>query len=292
MTNRDIPHWVDLHLHTDKSDGTLSPEALVKLAAAQRIKTIAITDHDTIDGVDVGVKEGEKRNLNVIPGIEISSKYTNGMLHILGFGVNIGARQFLENLSRFQNIRKNRNIKIISKLHALGIEVSLDEILSNNPMIKSLGRPHIASVLIKKGVVKNMNQAFTQYLGKNGKAFVGKDVLEPEETICLIHNAGGKAILAHPSTLNLTGGLFIDYIQMLKHKGLDGIEVYSSSHEPDQIQFYKNICLRYDLLISAGSDFHGSIKKNVSIGICNGGNRASENMISNELIALAVDNRN
>ncbi|NQU64626.1 MAG: PHP domain-containing protein, partial [SAR324 cluster bacterium] len=232
------------------------------------------------------IKEGKKRNLRVIPGIEISSKCVGGTLHILGFGIDINARQFLEDLNQFQNIRKNRNIKIISKLHEIGIKVSLTEILNNNPMIKSLGRPHIASLLIKKGIVKTMDQAFSEYLGEKGKAFVRKEVLESAETIGMIHNAGGKAIIAHPSTLNLAGGSFVDYIKMLMTEGLDGMEVFSSAHQPDQIQFYKDICLNNDLLISAGSDFHGSIKKNVSIGICNSGKRATEDMVSNGLTTL------
>ena len=288
MTNKNNPHWIDLHLHTNNSDGTLSSFELVNLAATQNIKTIAITDHDTIDGVKSAIKEGKKRNLDVIPGIEISSKYTGGTLHIIGFGIDIGAPELLKNLSQFQNIRKHRNDKIISRLHSLGIGISVDEIMHANPMIKSLGRPHIASLLVKKGVVKNMNQAFTQYLGKNGPAFVEKDVIASDITIRMIHDAGGMAILAHPATLNLTGHSFTDYVKKLMRVGLDGMEVYSSSHTADQIQFYKDVCLKNGLLISAGSDFHGSIKKNVSLGICNNGSRISMGMVSNELIALAV----
>ncbi len=284
---KNSPLWIDLHLHTNKSDGTLSPIDLVKLAADQNINTIAITDHDTVDGVEEAINEGEKRNLRVVPGIEISSKYTGGTLHILGFGIDIRAPLFLKNLSEFQNVRKHRNNKIISKLQSLGIEISVDEILLTNPMIKSLGRPHIASILVKKGIVENMDQAFTQYLGKKGKAFIAKDVMSSEETIRIIHEAGGLAILAHPATLNLTDQIFSDCVKNLIKEGLDGMEVFYSTHSLEQIRFYKDICSKNGLLISAGSDFHGNNKKNVTLGVCNCGGKATVDMVSNELVVLA-----
>lgn len=270
----------------------MSPADLVKLAAAQNINTIAITDHDTVDGVESATQEGKKRNLRVVPGIEISSKYTGGALHILGFGIDIRDPSLLKNLNEFQNIRMHRNDKIISKLQSLGIKISVDEIMHINPMIRSLGRPHIGSILVKQGIVNNMNQAFTQYLGKQGKAFVAKDVIPPEEAIRIIHDAGGLAILAHPVTLNLPDQLFSDYIKKLMKEGLDGMEVFNSTHSPEQIQFYKNICLENGLLISAGSDFHGNNKKYIQLGVCNGGAKASFDMVSNELVALAENGIN
>ncbi|MBU2645895.1 PHP domain-containing protein [bacterium] len=288
MTIDDTPQWVDLHLHTNVSDGTLSPGELVDLAVSQNFKTIAITDHDTIDGLKDGINEGVRKKLGVIAGIEISSKYSNGTQHILGFGIDISNPRFLDSLHQFQFVRKKRNINIIIKLQLLGIDISVAEMTNDYPMIHSLGRPHIASILVKKGVVKTMNDAFTQYLGKNGKAFVGKDVLTAAETIRLIHDVGGIAILAHPSTLNLSGRLLVDQIEMLITHGLDGIEVYSSAHEHEQIQLYRSICIKNDLLISAGSDFHGSNKKNVAFGICNNGNKVTTEMVSKRLIDLSI----
>ena len=290
--NKNSPHWVDLHLHTNKSDGTLSPTELVKLAASQNIKTIAITDHDTIDGVEAAIREGIKQNVSVVPGIEISSKYTGGTLHILGFGIDIRAPLLLKSLNEFQNIRKHRNDKIISKLQSIGIEISVNEILQNNPMIKSLGRPHIASILVKKGIVKNMNQAFTLYLGKKGKAFVAKEVISSQETIRIIHEAEGLAILAHPATLNLTDQLFFDFVKDLMKEGLDGMEVYYSTHSSEQIRFYKDICSKSSLLISAGSDFHGNYKRSVTLGVCNSGAKATVELVSNQLVALAANCQN
>jgi predicted metal-dependent phosphoesterase TrpH len=265
----------------------MSPTDLVKLAVAQNVKTIAITDHDTVDGVETATREGKKQNLRVVPGIEISSRYTGGTPHILGFGIDIRDPSLLKNLNEFQNIRTHRNEKIISKLQSLGIKISVDDIMHINPMLRSLGRPHIGSVLVKQGIVSNMNQAFIQYLGKQGKAFVAKDVITSEEAIRIIHDAGGLAILAHPATLNLPDRLFSDHIKNLVKEGLDGMEVFYSTHAPEQIQFYKSVCYKNDLLISAGSDFHGNNKKNIQLGVCNNGAKVTADMVSNELVTLA-----
>ncbi len=290
MTEDYITNWVDLHLHTDKSDGTCTPSELIKLAAQQNIETIAITDHDTIDGLEEGINEGRKNNINVIPGIEISSKYTTGTLHILGYGIDYRAQRFLDELKRFQEVRKSRNVKIIARLQSLGIDISIADMMRNNPKIKSLGRPHIASVLVEMGVVCNMDEAFDEYLGNKGKAFISKEVLTSAETIQLIHNVGGLAFLAHPSTLNLVDKSFTAFIEKLLEEGLDGIEVYSSAHDEDQTLFYRDTAKRYDLLVSAGSDFHGSNKKDVVLGCCWIGGQASSEMVSQQLLGLFAGN--
>jgi len=289
MANENSTHWIDLHLHSDKSDGTCSLAELINLAVSKNIRTISITDHDTIAGLKEGIRLGKEKKLNVIPGIEISSKYTKGALHILGYGLDFGDPEFKMALQHFQDVRKERNRRIISKLQSLGIDITMDEIIDRNPSNKSIGRPHIASVLLEKGAVINMGDAFDKYLGINGKAFVSKEVLTSSETIHLIHSVGGLAFLAHPSTLNLSDKDLKAYVEKLLKEGLDGIEVFSSAHTEGQTQLYENICQKYQLLVSGGSDFHGDHKKDVKMGVCSSGQRISADMVSQELLNMSFN---
>lgn len=289
MTEDNNHNWVDLHLHTDKSDGTSTPSDLVDLAIKHHVKTIAITDHDTVAGLEEGIAQGLRKNIKVIPGIEISSRYTKGTLHILGYGIDYHEPRFLEALTHFQEIRKTRNTKIINKLQLLGIDISISDIMKHNPKIKSLGRPHIASVLVDMGIVKNMDEAFEKYLGKQGKAFVSKEVLTSAETIRLIHRAGGLAFLAHPTTLKLAEGPFTEFLKNLLEESLDGIEVYSSAHNAEQIQFFLEAAQQANLFISAGSDFHGENKRETYFGCCNMGAPVSSAMVSREMLGLFAE---
>lgn len=279
---------VDLHLHTDYSDGTCNPSEVLDLCMDKGLQVISITDHDTVEGVEESIQGARKRNLGIIPGIEISSKYPPGTLHILGYGIDYRDRFFLSELERFQLIRKNRNIRIIDKLKSLGIDIEMSEVVLEKSKAGSLGRPHIAMVMLKKGIVDSIGEAFDEYLGKSGKAFVSKEVLTSAETIKLIHDVGGFAFLAHPSTLNLESSDFRDYIKKLISEGLDGMEIYSSAHTAEQIGDYCQVAGDFDLMVSAGSDFHGKNKKDVFLGISNVTEMVRSDMISGKLLDLAV----
>lgn len=285
--NQDQPaHWVDLHLHTNKSDGTCSVPEVLDLAVDKGLKTVAITDHDTVNGLEEELMEAQKRSLQVITGIEISAKCTHGTLHILGYGIDFKDPGFLNELERFQKVRKQRNVKIIEKLKSFGIDISLTKIMDENPGIQSLGRPHIATVLLEKGIVETMDEAFDEYLGKQGRAFISKEVVTSAEAITMIHRIGGLAFLAHPSTLNLSGKALSEYISERVSEGLDGIEVYSSAHNKEQIRNYLSIAHEQDLYISGGSDFHGKNKRDVKLGISNLEEMISADMVSEELLAM------
>ena len=259
---------VDLHVHTNKSDGTLSPVEVVRQAKIKNIKYLSITDHDTIDGVKPAQAEAKVQNILFVPGIEISSRYEGGTLHILGYEIDVSNAFLLNKLKSLQSARKHRNEKIIEKLISLGIPISKTAITKASKSTTSLGRPHIANQLLKLGIVKDMDEAFLKFLGKEGKAFVDKEIFTPEETIDMIHQAGGKAVLAHPKTLNLSKPDFKEYIKTLKEKGLDGIEVYSSSHSESQVEFYLSQAKHHGLFSTAGSDFHGSIKPETQLNQC------------------------
>ena len=240
MNNKD--KWVDLHLHTTKSDGTLSPKKLLQLSAQNNLKNVAITDHDTVSGVKEAEVIAKKLSISLIPGIEISAKYKVGTLHILGYNIDIQSHNLLLQMNRCQKIRQTRNIKIIEKLRNLGMEVSDHEMQANYKEVKSLGRPHIAAILLEKGFVSSMQEAFDKYLSNHGKAYISKEVFSPEESIDIIHKAGGQAFIAHPATLGLNGQAFKNYIYELKQQGLDGLEVFSSSHSSQQIDFSQSVC--------------------------------------------------
>lgn len=288
--NDDIANlkWIDLHLHTSCSDGTCTPAELVRIAADQGLTYISITDHDTINGLREGIREARQQRVYLVPGIEISAKYTEGALHILGYGFDAEYLPLVDQLKRIQEVRRDRNVKIIERLQSLGIQIALEEMMGEKSDLKSLGRPHIAAVLVKKGVVRTMDEAFDRYLGKQGKAFVKKEVMTSAETIRLIHDAGGVAVLAHPSTLRLEGPSFAAFIVRLVAEGLDGIEVYSSAHTVLQTQAYLDIAGQFQLLVSGGSDFHGANKQDVTIAVCNNGRPIHSRMVSETLLQLAV----
>ncbi len=272
--------WIDLHLHTLKSDGTLTPKEVIQLAVKNKIKIVSITDHDTIAGIEEAREAADHFEIKLIPGIEISSEYKGGTLHILGYGIDINNKQLLTNLAEFQDIRKNRNVKIVEKLNSLGFNILIDDMFKRFNGIKSLGRPHIAKMMLDKGYVISIDQAFNKYLGRGKIAFVRKETFTAEESIKIIHDANGLAVLAHPITLNLSGDAFDRFLKKLIGFGLDGMEVYASLHNTNQVDMYKNIALGNDLFISAGSDFHGDIKPDIQVGYCQNNQRVTVDMIT------------
>ena len=279
MANRFSNGGIDLHTHSIKSDGTLRPDELISAAAAKGIKTISLTDHDTMSGVEEAYQIAEERGINLIPGIEISAIYPEGTLHILGYGVRVGDKKLSSKLKEYRNARNHRNSKIIALLQELGIPIEIEEVEALAE--KTVGRPHIATVLVRKKVVPDIRTAFNEYLGNNGKAFVPKEIYNVAEAIEMIIEAGGKAFIAHPVTLGMDFEAMSSYIKELKELGLEGIEVYSSSHGYEVTRDFSRIATALDLLVSGGSDFHGDNKDNVKLGFCQSANtRIKEEWIS------------
>ncbi len=280
-----VNHWVDLHTHTDRSDGTFSPQELVTLAEKKGILTISITDHDTVAGVEAAKSHIEDRHLKVrmIKGVELSAKSTKGVLHILGYNIDIHHQPLLDSLEKVRKIRARRNNDIVSKLATLGISISEGDLEGVSIDNESPGRPHIARVLVDKHIVDSIDQAFDEYLGKNKKAYVPKKLYTAEEAISLIHDAGGVAIVAHPASLDREGDEFEDYLQSLVGYGLNGIEVYAPLHNQVQIDTYLSLAKKYNLMISAGSDFHGTNKPSIDLGICTNGEKIASSKVSSSL---------
>jgi len=260
---------IDLHTHTTASDGTLSPDELVQLAASLDLRAVAVTDHDTVGGLSQALRAGQEAGVEVIPGCELSIDFPTGQMHIVGLFLPDPPLELQATLDDLQYRRNTRNDRILAKLEEVGVKVELQEIqeLAGEA---SIGRPHIARVLVQKGVVEDIDQAFRNYIGPGGAAYVPKDKLGPERAIQVLKREGATVILAHPCTLEVGTQELRDLLSRLKEQGLDGMEAYYSDHTPDQTETYLQLCREYDLLVSGGSDFHGSVKKDIQLGVGRG----------------------
>ena len=259
---------LDLHLHTTFSDGSRTPTDVLALAGKAQVSALAITDHDTVAGLPEAIAAGRSLGIEVIPGIELSSRWGQTELHILGYFLDWNDLELQRQLTRFQEARHVRNPRIIEKLNALGMDLTYDEVrsLAGND---SIGRPHIARMLIEKGYVTSAKEAFDRYLADGAAAHVPRELPEPAEAIAIIRAARGIPVLAHPSWLDRSEGIY-KICEQLKAVGLAGIEVHYSSHRPEQTAAYLDIARRLDLLVTGGSDFHGVTKPDVEVGIGRG----------------------
>ena len=258
---------IDLHVHTKASDGTMSPEEVVRHASSKGLKAIAITDHDTLDGVQPAQDEGARLGVEVISGIEISAHWKNGILHILGYYVDHEHEGLVKSLDFLRNGRHERIPKILLKLADLKIQILPTEVefeVSGGVP----GRPHIANVMVKKGYVKNVQEAFDLYLKQGAPAYVDKAKLSPVEAVRVIASASKLCVLAHPYSLNVESSeQFEEIISALIPFGLRGIEAYYPQHTAAQTEFFVNIASKLNLAVTGGTDFHGSNKPEIEIGV-------------------------
>ena len=260
MANR-----IDLHTHTTFSDGTLSPTALVKLAHQQQINVLAITDHDTTDGLPEAMEASQNTPLEIIPGTELSTIFQGREIHILGYFINLSDPQFQTRLKELSSTRIQRIQHILAQLQLFDIDISLSEI-TQVAGTGTIGRPHIAQVLIEKGYVTGFKEAFERYLGLRGKAYVPRVVPEAHEVISWITEAGGIPVLAHPFWEGLNKEESINTCRLLMEQGLRGLEVFYGTFSERQISFNLNLARQFNLLITGGSDFHGHFKPHISLG--------------------------
>jgi predicted metal-dependent phosphoesterase TrpH len=262
--------YVDLHVHTTASDGVMSPSEIVRYAKTKGLQAIAITDHDTIQGLKEGLIEGEKVGLEVIPGIEISAEHFPGSMHLLGFFIDHHNPLLSEKLEYLQKARAERNPKIVEKLNRLGIKITYEEVVKASGG-GQVGRPHFAQVLLDKKYVRGFQEAFDRFLKKGAPAYVDKLRFTAEEALHFINEAKGVAVLAHPKTLHMEGYSELDKLVLrLIEKGLKGLEVYYPEHSPLEVAHYKTLAERYGLLITGGTDYHGIEKNGLDIGIGRG----------------------
>ena len=262
---------VDLHIHTTASDGTLTPSEIVAHAIKLKLKAIAITDHDTLAGSRDALSSGIPAPLEFLTGVEISAApppiyHHTGSFHLLGYSIRLDDSKLHQTLEKLQVARKNRNPAIINRLNELGISISLDEVRELAGEAQ-LGRPHIAQMMISTGVVASIDEAFDQFLGADKPAYVDKYRVNCSHAIDAILGAGGIPVLAHPGLLECeTDKQFDALIGQLKRMGIQGVEVYYPEHTADQTRLFAELAQRHDLLMTGGTDFHGSIHPEIEMG--------------------------
>lgn len=258
---------IDLHTHTTASDGSLAPAELVKAAKDAGLKAVAITDHDTIDGLPEALEAGRRLSLEVVPGVEISVQrgQNPGGMHMLGLFVDHTEPGLVDALKRLQEARAQRNPKMVARLNELGIPLTMEEVKSFAGD-GQVGRPHFAQALVKRGVVPDVNQAFNRFLAAGKPAYVPKFRFQPHEALAMLRKAKALAVLAHPGLLHLPDTETEFLLRELKEKGLEGVEAQYSEHDTAFRIFMESLAARLDLAISGGTDFHGAAKPAIRLG--------------------------
>lgn len=257
---------IDLHVHTSMSDGTYSPEAVVRLAREKGLRGIAITDHDTVAGVLPARRAGSELGVEVIPGVEMSTEWPSGIMHILGYFIDVENEILLEALSFLRSGRMERVPRIVEKLRACNVLISANEV-RREALGGAPGRPHVAEIMVREGYVRTIQEAFDRYLRKGAPAYVEKRKMSPDRAIRLIAEAGGLPVLAHPYSLDSLAGRDLEAtVEELITYGLAGIEVYYPRHTEPQVSTYLSLAQKLQLVVTGGTDFHGATKPEIEIG--------------------------
>jgi predicted metal-dependent phosphoesterase TrpH len=260
---------IDLHSHTNESDGSLSPAELIAEAARVGVRVLGITDHDTFAGYEQAIVPARDASIDLICGIELSTKLSGQSVHLLGYFPQAGSglSEFREWILDLQASRRDRNIRLVARLRELGFDITLEEAEARGRGMT--GRPHFAQIMVEKGYVSNFRQAFDDYLDESAKGYVYRREPELAEAIRRIREAGGVASLAHP--VRLSGDLPA-LLPGLCEAGLNAIEAYHSDHGPAETRFFLALARKHGLLVTGGSDFHGAVKPSVRLGTGHHGN--------------------
>ena len=263
--------YIDLHIHSTASDGTFSPTEIInealKLSGKENPVVLALTDHDTVSGIEEFQKAASKHKeqLTTIPGIEISTNYHGIEIHILGYNINPLNKPLLNKLTIYRESRDGRNAKIIEKLQEQGFKISMDEIHPDKPG-ETIGRPHIAKLLMKKNYVSSIQEAFDKYLAEGKSCYVERIMPTPQEAIDLIKNSGGIPVLAHLMLYKkLNAAQKETLVHELKESGLVGIETYYNTYTPVEQSYVSDLAKQWGLLETGGTDFHGQNKPHISL---------------------------
>jgi len=266
---------IDLHVHSTASDGSLNPSEILALTQKIGLGAIALTDHDSIDGSKEILHQDIPESIGFLTGVEVSAKppqtfNLSGSFHILGYGINVDDPVLNSVLETQQSARKNRNPQIIKRLNELGIDISLDEVVAASGKAQ-IGRPHIGSLLLQKGIVQSMDEAFDLYLGRGKPAYIEKSVIPSKTALDVIRSAGGVSVLAHPGLIEIKNSRpFEELIAELVSLGLNGIEVFYPNHTHSQTTYFSHLAERFNLLVTGGTDFHGAISPDIGLGVGRG----------------------
>jgi 3',5'-nucleoside bisphosphate phosphatase len=257
---------IDLHSHTNESDGSCSPAELVREAARIGLEALAITDHDTLSGYDAALPEARAAGLELVCGIELSTKLHGRSVHLLGYFLHASdLTEFRAWVLDMQASRRERNVRLALRLQQLGMDVTIEEAEARGRGMT--GRPHFAQIMVEKGYVSNLRQAFDDYLDESAKGYVFRQEPQFDESVARIRKAGGLASLAHPVRVREDVAAILPE---LCDAGLNGLEVYHSDHGPAETEFYLGLATKYGLTVTGGSDFHGDVKPSVALGVGDG----------------------
>lgn len=279
---------VDLHLHSTCSDGTHSPEEVVKMSSEAGLRAVSICDHDAVDGTDEALAAGAKYGIEVITGVELSvvwEQYSD--VHLLGYGYDHHNKKLLKNLAEFRDFRRNRNVMIVERVNECLVEQGrepLDVADVQRRAAGAIGRPHIAMALIDNGYVSDTEDAFKKYLVPCN---VPKRLFPMDEAISMIHDAGGVAVLAHPPFISPERSVLLNLFDTFTRMGLDGIEAYNSGSSNDDVDWTITAAVQRGLFVTGGSDFHGMTKGNISIGSGRGNLKIPYSCVENIHTAIA-----
>jgi len=271
---------IDLHTHTTASDGSLTPAQLVAAAHRAGLKAVAVTDHDTVAGLEEALAAGRGLAMEVVPGVEISLEVgLAGGAHLLGLWVRPGHPALLKGLAQVQEARRRRNPLILAKLNGLGLALDMTEVNAQAGG-GQVGRPHIAMALAAKGYAASTGEAFNRWLKAGGPAYVAKERLSPAQGIGLVRAAGGVPVLAHPGLLDLDRPGLEALARRLRSVGLEGLEAYYSEHDAATQRGLAYLAARLGLVLSGGSDFHGDAKQRIRLGAGKGDLRVPASLLA------------
>jgi predicted metal-dependent phosphoesterase TrpH len=286
---------IDLHTHSRASDGSLNPDELIREAARGGLRAIALTDHDTLKGLDRAEEEARKQGILFIPGIEIEIEYQKpGEFHLLGLGIGRPSPAFREAVAELSRRRELRNREILERMHEMSIDATWEELLAlargdgaqgskaeTDDAGHSLGRPHFAALLVKRGIVRNQEQAFARYLGEGKPFYVPKGGLEFDRAAALIRESGGVPVLAHPMSLYVAWGRLPVLLGELKERGLAGIEAWHPTAKLRECHRLEELGKELGLFVTAGSDFHGEARPDRRLGYTCDGRKIEDKFLEN-----------
>lgn len=257
---------VDLHVHSTASDGTYTPTELIAEAKRTGLSALALTDHDTTAGIKEAMSAAEKENMELIPGIELSTDYKGKEVHIVGLYIDVENKELIEQTAAFRKCRDSRNEEIIAALQKEGFAITMEALKTENPDCV-ITRANIARFLYNHGMIKSVQEAFDKYIGDGCRCYVNRFKISPTDAVRLIKQAGGIAVLAHPLLYHMSTVNLQKLIEELKEAGLDAIEAIYSTYSTGEEQLMKRTAKENGLLISGGSDFHGSNKPRIRLAV-------------------------
>lgn len=261
---------IDLHVHSNASDGSLTPSEVADEAIKMNLKAIALTDHDTIDGIPEILDYTKDKDIEIVPGIELSCYYNKREIHILGFYVDYENPELSKELATLKQAREGRNIKMVELMQKDGLNITMDKLLHGNPD-SVITRAHFARVLVEEGICKDKEVAFKKYIGIGCKYYLPKPEVTCETAMRILTTYSKGAFLAHPLLYHFGYAQIEELLMYLKDLGLKGIEAYHSSNNSYESDKLRSLALKHSLMISGGSDFHGIIKPNIQMGRGRGG---------------------